>query len=178
MRQVLVVLFVGLGLFGCVVPVPDPMLKGVNPELYYFKTSEAVTNAKRASDSLNCTVIASNAVPASLQITTKPGYTAPVSCYNGSCYGGAGVGSTTSSVDTNYALRHRFIKKCMADKGYSSNKAKIYGCRAEQVPTGYHNSETLIYEPKPNSCLVQGPLGHMDNDNISVLRAEDQLVPN
>lgn len=64
------------------------------------------------------------------------------------------------------------------EKGYSYNKAPINGCRAKQVPIGYHNSETLIYEPKPNSCLVQGPAGHMGIDDTVVLRAEDQLVPN
>jgi hypothetical protein len=151
------------------------------PHSVQFNAKALETVAERKANLLECKIKAANLVPPNVQVSSTPGYQAPVTCYAGSCSGGWGYGGKVTSTDTNGGIRFQVYNQCTAEKGYQYNSVGINECRPEQVPNGYLNSSTVIHPPTSGSpvsrsCYINN--GPQDFENMVFLRPQDQLVPN
>ena len=152
------------------------------PNSVQFNAKSLETVAERDANLLECRIKAANLVPANVQVSSTPGYQAPVNCSAGSCSGGWGYGGTVTSTDTNAGIRLQVYNQCTSEKGYQYNSVRINECRPEQVPNGYLNSSTIIHPPTSespvsSSCFINKN-GLQGLDNIVFIRPQDQLVPN
>ena len=110
MRNILVVGLVGLSLLSGCGQTSAPV------KSYGYKSQKLETKEKIVADMLECRVQAANKVPSNIQITSTPGYSAPVTCSGYYCSGGYSVGGTTSSYDANTSLEMMSIVNVFIQK--------------------------------------------------------------
>ena len=134
---------------------------------------QGVSVSKLKSDSLNCEMAATRAVPINNQVGVTPTYRTPVyqnpsytSCYGGtysvSCTttgggfsGGQTYGGQVYTYDANSGLRESYFNQCMAQRGYSP--ISIRPCTPSELKAATRKLSGSSVLPPPSEVLCGTP---------------------
>ncbi len=151
--------FVCLGLMGCAAPTAYERYKAGEP-LRNFAYKAGTTLAVQQRDVTNCQVSAAQRVPVNNVTTTTPVSVAPTQTYCNqigtqtmcNTYGGQTYGGTSTTTDTNNALRTRVFYQCMADQGYRYVNIPVCpeGVKLDNSPVLLPLAKTTCYRMLPD----------------------------